>query len=392
MHYDDKEYIEKNFDEDTSYLDILRLCKRFFDIYSVRFKITDDEGLRLCDDEDILFLTRDNTGLPEVHVNIEEDITTSLLSFKLPEDNSSLASTISISQNPEVTNLRIVGDLKVNEKVIIFGDVIGGSNEASTIQMFITISTNFHVDNDLETISLSQTNKVFLIPLEALSHYLVAKYTPVAEDGKIGDSVYVTSDKYVENSTSQVKKNVRGKNLNKKVTALKPGEKMEVTFYNNRAVGDNHTCWSRHLGKIIRDGNICPVQVQTWRDMTPEVKDHIWGAVKDEIAETIQSKPSLSTIEVIDKCFRPQTHSHVFGYGGGIKRNDVVGSKSTKEKEFEDIMQEKEEENRNLKRKLDELEDWKKNITSRLDQLAKGGAHQSSFVSPTSNTDHHEVN
>ncbi|XP_065871762.1 uncharacterized protein [Euphorbia lathyris] len=97
----------------------------------------------------------------------------------------------------------------------------------------------------------------------------------------------------------------------------------------------------------------------------------------DEIVETIQSKPSLSTIEVIDKCFGPQTHSHVFGYGGGIKRKDILGSKSTKEKELEDKMQEK---------------DWKKNINSRLDQLDNGGAQLSSVALPTSNTNHHEAN
>ncbi|XP_073281137.1 uncharacterized protein [Primulina huaijiensis] len=40
----------------------------------------------------------------------------------------------------------------------------------------------------------------------------------------------------------------------------------------------------------------------------------------DEIVKTIQSNASLSHIEIVEKCFGPQCHSHVFGFGGGIKR------------------------------------------------------------------------
>ncbi|XP_065867917.1 uncharacterized protein [Euphorbia lathyris] len=404
----------------------------------------------------------EHEGVQDIHVYFEEDKTSPLLSFKLPEDNLSSASTIPFSSNPEVTNVRIIGDVKLNEKVTVSGDVIGGTEQASTIQMFITISKNFDVESDLQSISLSQTEKVFLIPSEAVGHYLVAKYTPIDANGNFGDSVYAISDEYVKNSTP--KKNVRGKNKNMKVASLKSGEKLDIKFYNNRAVGDNHTCWSRHLGKIIRDGNICPVQVQTWKEMKKEVKNRLWGAVKerfehenmesyrevtldhmgylwtawrsdmykkyvipcktkvealkncpphmsvkdwtwlvnekfftdefqriskrniknrgktvmphrsgskpyraimydmggkdgnppdfpslffetrqkdgklqdqestkkyDELVKTMQSDPSLSTIEVIDKCFGPQSHNHVFGYGGGIKRKEMTGSKSS---------------------------------------------------------------
>ncbi|XP_073048428.1 uncharacterized protein [Primulina eburnea] len=40
----------------------------------------------------------------------------------------------------------------------------------------------------------------------------------------------------------------------------------------------------------------------------------------DEIVKTVQSNASLSHIEVVEKCFGPQCHSHVFGFGGGMKR------------------------------------------------------------------------
>ncbi|XP_065861879.1 uncharacterized protein [Euphorbia lathyris] len=334
----------------------------------------------------------------------------------MPECNPSLDPIISISSNPKVTNVKIVGGLKVNRKVTVSGVVVGGNEQASTIQMFITTSKNFGVENDFQSISLSQTEKVFLIPPEAVGQYLVAKYTPIAEDGKFGDSVYIISDKYVKDSTPQGMRKVRGKNMNKKVASLKTGEKLKIEFYNNRAVGDNHKSWSRHLGRLVRDVNICPIQFQTWKDVTKEVKNHLWVSVKDcfenenmdiyreetlehmgylwtawrstlyltyvrpcktkgealkncppfinvgdwtwlvnekfsteefqrmskrnmknraktvmphrsgskphraiiydmdEIVKTTQFDPSLSTMEVIDKCFGPQSHNRVFGY------------------------------------------------------------------------------
>ncbi|XP_065880644.1 uncharacterized protein [Euphorbia lathyris] len=195
------------------------------------------------DDTDIIFMLKDHAGDPEIHVNFNEDPKAPLLSFKLQEDNPPLASTvaissnpivtnmpecnpsldpiISISSNPKVTNVKIVGGLKVNRKVTVSGVVVGGNEQASTIQMFITTSKNFGVENDFQSISLSQTEKVFLIPPEAVGQYLVAKYTPIAEDGKFGDSVYIISDKYVKDSTPQGMRKVRGKNMNKKVASLK---------------------------------------------------------------------------------------------------------------------------------------------------------------------------
>ncbi|XP_065854325.1 uncharacterized protein [Euphorbia lathyris] len=68
----------------------------------------------------------------------------------------------------------------------------------------------------------------------------------------------------------------------------------------------------------------------------------------DEIVKTIESEPSLSTIEVIEKCFGPQTHSHVFGFGGGMKRKHVVGSKSTYKLELEATIQEMDEQTSKL--------------------------------------------
>ena len=36
------------------------------------------------------------------------------------------------------------------------------------------------------------------MPLEAVGHYLVAKYTPVNEDEKFGEPLYAVSEKFIE--------------------------------------------------------------------------------------------------------------------------------------------------------------------------------------------------
>ncbi|KAG5572067.1 hypothetical protein H5410_061833 [Solanum commersonii] len=54
-------------------------------------------------------------------------------------------------------------------------------------------------------------------------------------------------------------KRVRGRNKCKEVASLENGQKLNVTFYNNRTVGTNINLFLRHLGKIIRDCNIFPL-------------------------------------------------------------------------------------------------------------------------------------
>ncbi|XP_073315707.1 uncharacterized protein [Primulina huaijiensis] len=121
----------------------------------------------------------------------------------------------------------------------------------------------------------------FRIPIEAVGHYLVAKFTPMTKDGESGESSYAVTEKYVDDSATQKARKVRGKNKNKKIAALKSGEKMEIEFYNNRAAGKNHRYWSRHLGKIVRDKHICPIQVKTWKELTELDKQHMWDSVKE---------------------------------------------------------------------------------------------------------------
>ncbi|KAK9112339.1 hypothetical protein Scep_019858 [Stephania cephalantha] len=57
-------------------------------------------------------------------------------------------------------------------------------------------------------------------------------------------------------------------------------------------------------------------------------------------------KFSLTDLEIIKKCFGPQRHGHVFGYGGGIKRKLLEESNSSYIKEHEARLLEKDELNR----------------------------------------------
>ncbi|KAL8484490.1 hypothetical protein ACS0TY_026973 [Phlomoides rotata] len=217
-------------------------------------------------------------GVPSIDVYIDEDSTAQPLSYKLPQDNPTLVSCI--PSNLKVTNVKILGDLKANKKVMVIGTVVGGIEEESMVDLFITISKSFDVKKDLEVIGQSKTRKEFHLPLKVVGHYVVAKYSPMSEDGKYGEPVFVVSDKTVDIPSPQKAKKVRGGNKNKKVVSLRSGEKLEVIFFNNRPGNKNHEAWSRHLGKIVRDCNICPVRVQSWKDIGNAEKQHMWEAVK----------------------------------------------------------------------------------------------------------------
>ncbi|XP_015165502.1 uncharacterized protein [Solanum tuberosum] len=196
-------------------------------------------------------------------------------------------------------------------------------------------------------------------------------------------------------------KKVRGPNLCKVVTGLKPGEKLRVTFYHNRVVEDNHALFSRHLGSLVSDRNMCPLRVHSWTDIEEAKLEHMWGAVTEtstrnamnrsklsmphhtgsktireiiyelggkhgnppdmatiffetrkkdnkllepetnqkyeEIQELLQVEPSLTNIEVVERCFRPQSKSHIVGFGGGITSKDLKGGSSAKAAPLEQL-------------------------------------------------------
>ncbi|KAH0723840.1 hypothetical protein KY290_005132 [Solanum tuberosum] len=254
-------------------------------------------------------------------------------------------------------------------------------------------------------------------------------------------------------------KNVRGPNLCKVVTGLKPGEKLRVTFYHNRVVGDHHSLFSRHLGSLVCDRNMCPCEYthgqtsmklnwntcgelslgslhtnvkskplqEVLKDVPEGVEKSDWKwLVKqhflsekfkekstrnamnrsklsmphrtgsnpireiiyelggkhgnpptwrlsslrlEENQELLQVEPSLTNIEVVERCFGPQSKSHVVGFGGGITSKDLKGGSSTKvalleqlnvsRKEKDALLEEvnaSRKENESMKRRMDNIE------------------------------------
>ncbi|KAK9109827.1 hypothetical protein Sjap_017887 [Stephania japonica] len=128
---------------------------------------------------------------------------------------------------------------------------------------------------------------------------------------------------------------VQGKNRMPKIAALKSAEKFDTTFYHNRTVDKNQNLWSRHLGIVKRNCDICPVRVQYWSEISQVDKNHMWDIVKgrkhgnppdatiiffetrkndenivekeafnkyEELLKTSQSEPTLTNFEVIEKC------------------------------------------------------------------------------------------
>ncbi|XP_049363400.1 uncharacterized protein LOC125828134 isoform X1 [Solanum verrucosum] len=88
----------------------------------------------------------------------------------------------------------------------------------------------------------------------------------------------------VETSSCTTGKVRRGRGQNKcqEVASLQAGQKLKVTFYNNRTVGRNSNLFSRHLGKLVRDHSMCPLGVSSWDDIEEEKLNHMWAAVEDK--------------------------------------------------------------------------------------------------------------
>ncbi|XP_055960629.1 uncharacterized protein LOC126668450 [Mercurialis annua] len=289
MHYGEEKYVDKNFGDEFSLLDLLAICKQFVDVNSTGITLTDRHRKELRSDADVFAMIEEHKDVQVIHVYLDKDNAVKPFSYRIPEDNSNQGSQLHYLNNqtnntqpiPKVINVKIFGELKTNEIVRIHGDVIEETERVSIVQLFTTISKNYDVDNGLAPISSPLVDKEFTVPLEAVGHFLVAKYTPMTENGKSGEPVYAISETFVKSSIPQEKKKVRGRNKNKKVAGLKSGEKLEILFYNNRGMGMNQAFWSRHLGKIIRDPNITPVRVQTWKEIKENDKKHMWTSVKE---------------------------------------------------------------------------------------------------------------
>nr|XP_043619051.1 187-kDa microtubule-associated protein AIR9 [Erigeron canadensis] len=99
---------------------------------------------------------------------------------------------------PKVTHLKIIGDLKEGSKVTVEANVTGATERSSRVQWFKSFSSVLDGENGLEAVITSKFAKAFRIPLGAVKCYIVAKFTPVNEDGESGEPAYAISDRSVE--------------------------------------------------------------------------------------------------------------------------------------------------------------------------------------------------
>ncbi|XP_049380047.1 uncharacterized protein LOC125844759 isoform X2 [Solanum stenotomum] len=209
------------------------------------------------------------------------------------------------------------------------------------------VAFSFSTDNDMEStptfeISFSQgwrtTDKTALAHEKESLHYDI----PISPIDQVKQSAQTAE---TSSCATGMDKKVRGSNKCKEVASLDIGQMLKVSFYNNRTVGKNSNLFSRHLEKIVCDCNICPLGVSSWKHIKEEKLNHMWVVVKGgkdgnppdlttifyetrkknntlvdsetikkhaQIQELVESEPSLSSIEIVEKCFGPQSRSHVF--------------------------------------------------------------------------------
>ncbi|KAH0765098.1 hypothetical protein KY285_000969 [Solanum tuberosum] len=74
-----------------------------------------------------------------------------------------------------------------------------------------------------------------------------------------------------------------------------------------------------------------------------------------EIHELVQSEPSLTNIEVVERCFGPQCKSHVVGFGGGITTKELKGGTTSKAALWEKLKTTRKEKE-SLQKRMDILE------------------------------------
>ncbi|KAH0679114.1 hypothetical protein KY284_020199 [Solanum tuberosum] len=113
--------------------------------------------------------------------------------------------------------------------------------------------------------------------------------------------------------------------------------------------------------------------------------------------EMVQEDPSLSSIEIVEICCGPQTRSHVFGFGGGVKAKDLKGGSSSKAELLSALRSTRDDnkflneenkslnaENKSLNDRLSTLEDEMKEIMKMKELFAAQQSHVPPTISPVS--------
>ncbi|WMV31105.1 hypothetical protein MTR67_024490 [Solanum verrucosum] len=84
-----------------------------------------------------------------------------------------------------------------------------------------------------------------------------------------------------------------------------------------------------------------------------------------QLEEMFQADLPLPTIEIVEKCCGPQTRSHVFGFGGGVKEKDLKGETSS-QAEFLSALRSTREDIKSLNEENKSLNEENKSLNDRL--------------------------
>ncbi|WMV08510.1 hypothetical protein MTR67_001895 [Solanum verrucosum] len=193
------------------------------------------------------------------------------------------------------------------------------------------------------------------------------------EDMQINLSLPPSIVQVVEHSQSTEKgsstptkvRRVRGSNMCKEVASLENGEKLKG-------------------GKNGNPPDLATIFFETRKKDNKLVEPE---AIEKYVhLEMVQEDPSLSSIEIVEKCCGPQTRSHVFGFGGGVKTKNLKGGTSSKA-ELLSALRSTRDDNKFLNEENKSLNKENKSLNDRLstleDEMKELFAAQQSHVPPT---------
>ncbi|KAG5619810.1 hypothetical protein H5410_005028 [Solanum commersonii] len=153
-----------------------------------------------------------------------------------------------------------------------------------------------------------------------------------------------------------------------------------------------HHIGSKPIREIIyqqggKDGNppnLATIFFETCKE------DNMLVELEAQIEEILKVEPSLPSIEIVEKCCGPQTRSHVFGFGGGVKVKDMKGGTFSKTELLSQLHSTQEEnkslneKNKSLNDRLSTLEDEMKEKIKMQEFFAAQQSHNLHMTSPVS--------
>ncbi|KAH0729999.1 hypothetical protein KY289_001187 [Solanum tuberosum] len=135
-----------------------------------------------------------------------------------------------------------------------------------------------------------------------------------------------------------------GKGLKQKSGSL--SSSLEISEYDMGSFNKSDVCANQHMqtpSESTKSGSSNPTKGGKDGNLSDLVTIFFETRKKDnklvepeviekhaQLEEMVQEDLSLPTIEIVEKCCGPQTHSHVFEFGGGVKAKDLKGGTSSK--------------------------------------------------------------